>query len=86
MKSVSAKELKNQIGTVFKLIQSGQRVLITKRSKPFAVLSPVTDEELESAGLRPYEEAWGDIEKNLHSTTPAFSSVNEAMKWSRRRR
>lgn len=86
MKSVSARDLKNQTGKVLKLVQSGQRVLITMRSKPFAVLSPIREEELEAAALRPYEEAWQDIEKTLHSTTSAFNSVNEAMKWTRKRR
>ncbi len=86
MKSVSAKDLKNQTGKVLKLVKSGQRVLITMRSKPFAVLSPVTEEQLESAGLRPYEEAWAHIERTLHKTRPAFKSVNEAMKWTRKRR
>lgn len=85
MKSISARDLKNRTGTVLKLVRSGQSVLITMRNKPFAVLSPVSEKELESSGLRPYEEAWNDIEKTLQNTTPAFPSVNEAMKWTRKR-
>ena len=86
MKSVPARDLKNQTGKVLGLVRSGQKVLITMRSKPFAVLSPVTEEESKAAGLRPYEEAWADIETMLRSTSPAFSSVNEAIKWTRKRR
>ncbi len=86
MKSISAKELKNRTGQVLKLVEGGQKVLITMRSKPFAVLSPVRDVEEGTANLRPYEEAWKDIEKTLQSTKPEFGSVAEAMRWTRRRR
>ncbi len=85
MKSVSAKELKNRTGEVLKLVEGGQRVLITMRSKPFAVLSPVQDQQLEAANLRSYEEAWEDIEKTLRGTKSRFGSVAEAMRWARRR-
>jgi prevent-host-death family protein len=85
MKTVSAKELKNRTGKVLKLVEGGQRVLITMRSKPFAVLSPVQEGPWESANLRAYEEAWEDIEKTLRSTKPRFASAGEAMRWTRRR-
>lgn len=86
MKSVSARDLKNQTGKVLKLVESGQKVLITMRNKPFALLSPMTEEEWQSAQLRPYKEAWAGIEASLQGTSPRFPSVNEAMKWTRRRR
>ena len=86
MKSVSAKELKNRTGEVLKLVEGGEKVLITMRRKPFAVLSPVKEGERETANLRPYEEAWEDIQKTLQETEPEFGSVAEAMKWTRRRR
>jgi prevent-host-death family protein len=86
MKSVTAKELKNRTGEVLKLVGGGQKVLITMRSKPFAVLSPVREGELTTADLPPYEEAWADIEKALRQTKPEFGSVAEAMRWTRRRR
>ena len=86
VKVVTARDLKNQTGKVLKLVESGQKVLITKRSKPFAVLSPINEEELETAGLRNYEEAWRDLEETLRTTRPEFKSVNEAMKWTRKRR
>lgn len=85
MKSVSAKELKNRTGEVLKLVEGGQKVLITMRSKPFAVLSPVQERQLEAADLRAYEEAWDDIEKTLRGTKPKFRTVAEAMRWTRRR-
>lgn len=85
MKSVTAKELKNRTGKVLKLVESGQPVLITMRSKPFAVLSPVSQRQLEAANLRGYEEAWKDIENALRGTKPKFRSVAEAMRWTRRR-
>lgn len=86
MKSVTAKDLKNQTGKVLKMVEAGQKVLITMRSKPFAVLSPFSEQELQAAEFRPYEEAWNDIEDTLRASQPKFPSVHEAMKWSRRRR
>jgi len=86
MKTVTAKDLKNQTGKVLRLIASGQKVMITMRGKPFAVMAPITEEELTASDIRPYEEAWTEIEKTLKSTKPEFASVNEAMKWTRKRR
>lgn len=86
MKAVTAKELKNQTGKVLKMVKAGQKVLITMRSKPFAVLSPVSEQEMDAAELRPYEQAWEDIQKTLRTSQPKFSSLHEAMKWTRRRR
>jgi prevent-host-death family protein len=83
MKSVTAKELKNQTGKVLRRVGSGERVLITKRGKPWAVLSPATDGELKPEGLRTYQEAWGDIEKTLKTSRPRFKTWQEAMRWTR---
>jgi len=85
MISVTAKELKNETGKVLRMIKSGQKVIITKRNKPCALLSPLTQDDLEKSDLRPYEQAWPDIEATLKKTKPRFKTVEEAMKWSRKR-
>ena len=83
MKSVSAKELKNKTGEVLHRVERGQQVLITKRGKPLAVLSPATGADLKPAGLRDYRDAWKDIEQELRATNPRFKTWKEAIRETR---
>ena len=85
MKSISAKELKNRTGEVLRRVEEGEKVLILKRGKPCAVLSPVAEEQIVLEGLRPYSEAWEDIEQTLKTTQPRHKTWEEAMRWTRRR-
>lgn len=84
MQSISAKELKNRTGEVLRRVREGEKVLITKRGKPWAILSPVSEEEIPFPDLRPYKEAWADIEKTLSSSPPHYETWEEAMQWTRR--
>jgi antitoxin (DNA-binding transcriptional repressor) of toxin-antitoxin stability system len=59
-----------------------ERVLVTRRGKPFACISPFTDDEFE---LKPFQQVWKDIEKTLERTEPDFKSWREAMRWVRKR-
>ena len=83
MRSISAKELKNKTGEVLRKVGEGEKVLIMKRGKPWAVLSPVKAEELKPLGLREYEEAWGDIEKALKTSRPRYRTWEEAIRRTR---
>lgn len=85
MQSISAKELKNRTGEILRRVGAGEKVLITKRGKPCAVLSPVSEEEIPVPGLRPYAEAWADIERALSSSASQHETWEEAMQWTRRR-
>ena len=85
MQSMSATELKNRTGEVLRRVGGGQKLLITKRGKPCAVLSPVSEEEIHATGLRPYAEAWADIEKTLKTSEPQHETWGEAMHETRRR-
>ena len=85
MKSISAKELKNRTGEVLRRVEEGEKVVITKRGKPCAMLSPVTEEQIVSDGLRSYSEAWEDIEQTLKTTRPRYPTWEEAVRWTRRR-
>ena len=82
MKIITAKELKNKTGEALRLVSKGEKVLVTRRGKPFAYISPFTDDEF---ALKPFEQAWKDIEKTLERTEPHFKSWREAMRWVRER-
>lgn len=85
MKTVSAKELKNNTGEVLQRVSNGEKILVTKRGKPVALVAPVTEKELLLPGLRPLDQAWADIEKALKGKPARFKNWEEAMRWSRRR-
>lgn len=85
MKSCSAKELKNHTGEILRQVGSGEKVLITKRGKPCAILSPVENGQVPDKGVRSFQEAWSDIEHTLRATRPAFKTWQEAMRWTRSR-
>lgn len=86
MKTMTAKELKNKTGEALREASRGKKILVTRRGKPVAVISPATEEEfnlIEKAS--PYGEAWQSIENTLDETTPYFANWQEAISWSRKR-
>jgi|Tabmets5t2r1_1033131.scaffolds.fasta_scaffold129506_2 prevent-host-death family protein len=85
MKSISAKELKNRTGDVLRRVGRGEKMLVTKRGKPCALLSPIEKDRSLRAQLRPYNEAWEDIQKALRINKPRHKTWEEAIQWSRRR-
>lgn len=85
MKTMTAKELKNKTGEAIKSVSNGEKVIITLHGKPFALMTPVTADSLESLKLRPMETAWSDIENTLKRSKSKFKNLKEAMDWSRKR-
>ena len=85
MKTMAAKELKNKTGEAMRTVSNGEKVLITLRGNPFALISPVTTDSLEKLNLRPLDTAWSDIEKTLKKSKPKFKSLKEVMSWTRKR-
>jgi len=85
MRTMTARNLKNKTGEAMQVISKGEKVIVTLRGKPFALISPVTVESLERVSLRQPEDAWKDIEDTLKKSTPKFRSAKEAMSWTRRR-
>jgi prevent-host-death family protein len=85
LKTVTAKHLKNRTGEVLREVGRGARIVVTRRGRPHALLSPVREGQLGEIDLRPLEEAWGSIEESLRKTRPEFPTWKEAMRWSRRR-
>lgn len=85
MKSITAKQLKNRTGDVLRRVGRGEKVIVTKRGKPCALISPLGAEQAPTMGLALYEEAWKGIEKTLGSTKAHHKSWEDALRWSRRR-
>ncbi len=63
---------------------AGERVAVTFRGKPVAILAPF--EEPGDFPARPYEKAWPEIEEALAKSSPRYSTVEKAVAVSRRRR
>jgi prevent-host-death family protein len=80
-RTVTAKELKNRLGVVLEAVAQGERVVVTRHGKPFAVVAPFEAE----ADVPPYEEAWADIEATLAGSEPEHPTWQEAMSRSRGR-
>jgi prevent-host-death family protein len=86
MGTVTAKQLKQRTGEVIRRVRSGERLTVTFRGKPVAVIAKPTAEETETLKeLRPFGEAWKDIEKTLERTTSEFAGWKEATQWVRDR-
>ena len=86
MGTVTAKQLKQRTGEVIRRVKSGERLTVTYRGKPVAIISPSTTGETKTLKeLRSIDEAWADIEKTLGKTKPGFKGWKEATEWSRNR-
>jgi prevent-host-death family protein len=46
MGTITAKQLKQKTGEVIKRIKSGERLTLTYRGKPLAVIEPTTDKDI----------------------------------------
>ncbi len=86
MGTISAKQLKQKTGEVIRRVKSGERLTLTYRGKPIAIISPPETVEQEIVkNMRPFEEAWKDIEQSLEKTKPEFEGWQEATAWARDR-
>lgn len=47
MKFVGVREFRNHTGKVLSAVQKGERVVLTKRGKPFAAMARLREEEIE---------------------------------------
>ena len=86
MGTVTAKQLKQRTGEIIKRVKSGERLTVTYRGKPVAVMAPATNEETRVLQkLRSFDQAWADIEETLGKTKPEFKGWKEATEWARSR-
>lgn len=83
---MTAKELKNHTGEVMRSISRGEKIIVTLRGEPTAVILPIAEAERKKpVEIRPLQDAWGDIERSLRTSKPEFETWQEALKWSRKR-
>lgn len=83
---ITAKELKQRTGEAIDRVRSGERLTVTWRGKPVAVISPPTTEDMKAwEETRSFEEAWSDIERTLDGAEPPFEDWREAEAWVRGR-
>ncbi len=78
MRYVTAKKLQLHTRQVLMQASSGEQIAVTFREKPVAVLVPF--EEGGALKVRPYEDAWAEIEAVLGKSPPAYPSPDEALK------
>jgi prevent-host-death family protein len=86
MGTITAKQLKLKTGEVIRRIKSGERLILTYRGKPLAVIEPTAKNEKKAADrVNESAEAWKNIESALNRTKPEFNSWREATEWARSR-
>jgi len=85
MEFITVKELREKTKAVLQKARSGEQIIVTYRGKPIAIVSPFEMEDLNKKELRPFKEAWADIEATLDKTSPQFLDWKEAIKHSRRK-
>ena len=86
MGTITAKQLKQKTGDVIKRIKSGERLTLTYRGKPLAVIEPTTEKNLNKLNkVSDSVKAWERIESTLNNTNPEFKSWREATDWVRNR-
>ena len=86
MGTVTAKQLKQKTGEMIRRVKAGERLTITYRGKPAAIMAPPAEEKIRALReLRSFDEAWADIEKTLEKADPRFSGWKEATEWARNR-
>jgi prevent-host-death family protein len=84
--TITAKQLKQKTGEVIKRIKSGERLTLTYRGKPLAVIEPAKDKDIKKFNkVSGSVEAWEKIESTLNSTNPEFKNWREATGWVRDR-
>jgi len=87
MGNVTAKQLKQKTGEIIRRVKSGERLTVTYRGRPVAVIMPPAAGGADiSEDLQPFEQAWRDIEASLEKAEPKFKNWREAMQWARKER
>ena len=86
MGTITAKQLKQKTGEVIKRIKAGERLTLTYRGKPLAIIEPKSEEnESVADSVNDRQKAWERIETALNQTEPEFENWQEAIKWVRKR-
>jgi prevent-host-death family protein len=86
MKFITAKELRTRTREFLEKAGRGETIAVTFRGKPVAVLAPFVPPDVDRGPVRPFKAAWPEIEAALAASTPAYSSPEDALRHSRRRK
>jgi prevent-host-death family protein len=86
LKFATSKELRLRTADIIKSVKKGDRYIVTYRGKPVALVLPFSDQNVGELQPRPYDEAWADIENTINESEAAYSSWDEAISESRKRR
>ena len=79
MAHITAKQLKQNTGQIIKRVRAGEKLTITYRGKPVAIISPATTQGHRlPEKLRPFSEAWKDIVETLRRSEARFKGWKEA--------
>lgn len=84
MRTVTAKQLKQNTGAIIKMVRAGETLTLTYRGKPVAIIQPAGESSIKTQ-VRDLDEAWMDIETALAKSEPRFENWKEATKWIRDR-
>jgi prevent-host-death family protein len=82
---MTARDLKNSTGEVVRALRRGESILLTFRGRPLGTIEPLRADRDDTPAIRPYEEAWAEIEAQLKRSKPRFRSWREAEDESRGR-
>lgn len=82
--TMTAKELKNRTGEALRAVESGRRVVVTRRGRTVGVIVPAGS-TVPAVGPATYDEAWAEIEAALSKSKPRYRTWQQAMVRSRRR-
>jgi prevent-host-death family protein len=82
---ITAKQLKQKTGEIIKRIKLGERLTLTYRGKPIAIITSSSEmDSKKTEEIGSFEAAWKDIEATLEKTKPAFRGWREATEWVRK--
>ncbi len=79
MGTITAKQLKQKTGEIIKRIKSGERLTLTYRGKPLAIIEPTAENQKNDLfELKEFQKAWESIESKLDREKPKFINWQEA--------
>jgi prevent-host-death family protein len=86
MGTITAKQLKQKTGEVIRRIKSGERLTLTYRGKPLAIIEPTPKNDIKELNrVSESVKAWEKIESTLNRTNSEFKNWREATEWVRNR-
>jgi prevent-host-death family protein len=70
---VSVRELKNQTTSILRRVESGERITVTKRGRPVAVIEPSTQVLIPAS-----DSIYRSLQRQIEARQPALRKMSEA--------